>query len=327
MYIYSRSISDEPSNKNLFFSYKVEIFVVREAMAACVDNPTTQDTYMTSKSPCIYSTCNSVSQLIRLCKSKNLQNSSKISPQECSDQIWLKIREESESGITQEPILSNLYHSAILSHTSLESALSNLLAIKLCNADVSLSRDALNAVFSKALIEDTEIQCAIREDLRAIKDRDPACLSYTHCFLNFKGFLACQAHRLAHKLWLQGRSQLAVLIQNRVSEVFAVDIHPGARIGSGVVFDHGTGIVIGETAVIGNGVTVLHNVTLGGTGKGGGDRHPKIGDGVMIGAGAKVLGNIKVGENAKIGAGAVVLKDIPAGATAVGNPAKLVGRR
>ncbi|KAL8461657.1 hypothetical protein ACS0TY_032145 [Phlomoides rotata] len=295
-------------------------------MAACIDNSTIHNIYTTANSPCSSST--------RLCKSssslliaKCLKDSSKISPQECSDQIWLKIREESESGIIQEPILSNFYHSAILSHTSLESALSNLLSIKLCNTDVSLSSDALNAVFVKALIEDGEIQRSIRDDLRAVKDRDPACLSYTHCFLNFKGFLAIQAHRLGHKFWLQGRIQLAILIQNRVSQVFAVDIHPGATIGSGVVFDHGTGIVVGETAVIGKGVTVLHNVTLGGTGKGGGDRHPKIGDGVMIGAGVKVLGNIKVGENAKIGAGSVVLKDIPAGATAVGNPARLVGRR
>ncbi|KAL8504994.1 hypothetical protein ACS0TY_016261 [Phlomoides rotata] len=187
----------------------------------------------------------------------------------------------------------NFYHSAILSHTSLESALSNLLSIKLCNTDVSLSSDALNAVFLKALIEDREIQRSIRDDRRAVKDRDPASLSYTHCFLNFKGFLAIQAHRLGHKFWLHGWIQLAILIQNRVSEVFSVDNHPGAGIGSAVVFDHGTGIIIGETTIIRKGVMVLRNVTLGGTGKGGGDRHPKIGDGVMIGAGAKVLGNIK----------------------------------
>jgi serine O-acetyltransferase len=143
--------------------------------------------------------------------------------------------------------------------------------------------------------------------------------------LNFKGFLACQAHRVAHNLWSNGRKVLAVMIQNRVSEVFGVDIHPGAKIGSGILLDHATGIVVGETAVIGNDVSILHGVTLGGTGKAHGDRHPKIGDGVLIGAGTCILGNIKIGDGAKIGAGSVVIKDVPARTTVVGNPAKLVG--
>ena len=166
---------------------------------------------------------------------------------------------------------------------------------------------------------------SVKDNLKAVKERDPACINHVHCFLNFKGFLACQSHRVAHKLWLQGRKVLAVMIQNRVSEVFAVDIHPGAKIGSGILLDHATGLVVGETAVIGNNVSILHSVTLGGTGKASGDRHPKIGDGVLIGAGTCILGNIKVGECAKIGAGSVVIKDVPPRTTVVGNPAKLVG--
>ncbi|KAL2956288.1 hypothetical protein AAZX31_18G077000 [Glycine max] len=172
---------------------------------------------------------------------------------------------------------------------------------------------------------DDDIVGAVKDDLIAVKERDPACISYVHCLLNFKGFLACQAHRIAHKLWLQGRKVLALLIQNRVSEVFAVDIHPGAKIGRGILLDHATGLVVGETAVIGNNVSILHNVTLGGTGKASGDRHPKIGDGVLIGAGTCILGNIKIGDGAKIGACSVVLKEVPPRTTAVGNPARLVG--
>lgn len=262
------------------------------------------------------------------CYKKMINDSRRVNPElkvYSEDLIWLKMREEAAFDIMQEPILSNYYHSRILSHTSLERALANHLALKLCNAD--LSRAALCDVFLKALFEDTGIQSAIRDDLKAVRERDPACVSYVHCFLNFKGFLACQAYRLGHKFWIQGRTVLAFLIQNQVSEVFAMDIHPGAKIGPGIVFDHGTGVVIGETTVIGDNVTILHNVTLGGTGKVEGDRHPKIGDGVLIGAGAKVLGNVRIGEKAKIGAGSIVLKEIPAKATAVGNPARIVGSR
>ncbi|KAJ9568185.1 hypothetical protein OSB04_004151 [Centaurea solstitialis] len=235
----------------------------------------------------------------------------------------MMMKDEARSDIDQEPILSDYYFTSILSHHTMESALSNHLSIKLSSS--TLPSATLHDLFMGVLTEDQEIIKAVKDDLRAVKERDPACFSYVHCFLHFKGFLACQAHRVAHKLWSQNRKILALLIQNRVSEVLALDIHPGAKIGSGILLDHATGVVVGETAVIGDNVSILHNVTLGGTGKVGGDRHPKIGDGVLIGAGTCVLGNVRIGAGAKIGAGSVVLKDLPPRTTAVGNPAKLIG--
>ncbi|XP_055823283.1 serine acetyltransferase 1, chloroplastic-like [Solanum dulcamara] len=243
--------------------------------------------------------------------------------EEVGDELWLKMKEEARSDIDQEPILSSYYVSSILAHESMERALANHLSMKLSNSN--LPNTTLYDLFVGVLTEETDIIKSVKADLRAVKERDPACISYVHCFLNFKGFLACQAHRVAHKLWSKGRQILALLIQNRVSEVFDVDIHPGAKIGKGILLDHATGVVVGETAVIGNNVSILHNVTLGGTGKACGDRHPKIGDGVLIGAGTCVLGNVKIGDGAKIGAGSVVLKEVPARTTAVGNPARLLG--
>ncbi|CAK9182265.1 unnamed protein product [Ilex paraguariensis] len=306
-------------------------------MAACLDDSRNQTATIC---PCSadfrpVQNNNSLCRLIKFCRptvfklsSCNLvyqksKSSTKIVPHECDeDYIWLKIQEEALSSIEQEPILSKYFYSSILSHCSVESALANQLAIKLSNS--SLPTDTLYEIFFQLLSKDSSIRVAIRDDLKAVKERDPAWISYVHCFLNFKGFLACQAHRMAHNFWLQGRTVMALLIQNRVSEVFAVDIHPGAKIGRGILLDHATGIVIGETAVIGDNVSILHSVTLGGTGKVSGDRHPKIGDGVQIGAGTKILGNIKIGEGAKIGAGSVVLKEVPPKATAVGNPARII---
>ncbi|GAB2284754.1 Diamine acetyltransferase 1 [Dionaea muscipula] len=239
------------------------------------------------------------------------------------DDIWSKMIEEAKMDLEQEPILSHYYYNSILSHKSFEAALAGHLSSKLSSS--ILPSTTLFDLFTEVLSEEGEIIRAVKEDLKAVRERDPACVSYVHCFLNFKGFLACQAHRIAHRLWLQGRKVLALLIQNRVSEVFAVDIHPGARIGSGILFDHATGVVIGETAVIGDNVSILHNVTLGGTGKESGDRHPKIGHGVLIGAGTCVLGSVHVGDGAKIGAGSLVLKPVPPRTTAVGNPARLIG--
>ncbi|KZV51807.1 serine acetyltransferase 1, chloroplastic [Dorcoceras hygrometricum] len=309
-------------------------------MAACVDSSRNHATHHTASCSGTNPLCKIIT---RFCKPstpnldssrflnphayyKKVNDPRRVNPEEYSeDLIWPKIREEAAFDIRQEPMLSKFYHSTILSHTSLERALANHLALKLCNANIS--REALCDVFLKALLEDAEIQSAMRYDLKAVRERDPACVSYVHCFLNFKGFLACQAYRLAHKFWIQGRKVLAFLIQNQVSEVFAMDIHPGAKIGPGIVFDHGTGVVIGETTVIGKDVTIFHNVTLGGTGKAEGDRHPKIGNGVLVGAGAKVLGNVRIGDQAKIGAGSLVLKEVPPKATAVGNPARTVGSR
>ncbi|KAI3975440.1 hypothetical protein MKX01_021985 [Papaver californicum] len=194
---------------------------------------------------------------------------------------------------------------SILSHGSLESSLANQLTMKLSNSNLQTS--------------------ILYEIFLDIKERDPACISYVHYILNFKGFLAIQTHRITQKLWSQDRKTLAFLIQNRVSELFGVDIHPAAKIGHGILLDHATGVVSGETSVIGNNVSIIHNVTLGGTGNVCGDRHPKIEDGVLIGACCSILGNVRIGEGAKIGAGSFVVKDVAARTTSVGNPARLLG--
>lgn len=260
---------------------------------------------------------------VKFCRPNNFPDAAPRKPERTAADLWLQMKEEARAVVDQEPILSNYYFSSILSHDSMESGLANHISMKL--GDSSLPVDTLRHLFVGVLNDDREIMRAVCDDLLAVKERDPACIGYVHCFLNFKGFLACQAHRIGHNLWCNGRKILALLIQNRVSEVFAVDIHPGAKIGRGILLDHATGVVIGETAVIGNNVSILHNVTLGGTGKVSGDRHPKIEDGVLIGAGTCVLGNVRIEEGAKIGAGSVVLKQVPARTTAVGNPARLIG--
>jgi serine O-acetyltransferase len=238
--------------------------------------------------------------------------------------VWSQIKAEARLDAESEPALASYLYSTILSHSSLARSLSFHLGNKLCSSTLlsTLLYDLFLNTFSSS---DQSVISATISDLRAARHRDPACTSFSHCLLNYKGFLAIQSHRVAHRLWIQNRKTIALALHSRIADVFNVDIHPAAKIGKGVLLDHATGVVIGETAVVGNNVSILHHVTLGGTGKVGGDRHPKIGDGVLIGAGATVLGNVKIGVGAKIGAGSVVLIDVPARTTAVGNPARLVG--
>jgi len=240
-----------------------------------------------------------------------------------SDPIWDKIREETRLAASKEPILASFLHATILHHDELECALSFHLANQLDSP--SLSSMMLREIFLAAFTDDAEIRCGIRDDLVAVLERDSATDQLSLPFLYFKGFQALQTHRVGHWLWQQGRHSLALFLQSRMSSKFGVDIHPAARFGHGVMLDHGTGLVVGETAVVGNRVSILQSVTLGGTGKEDGDRHPKIGDGVLISAGAKILGNITVGEGAKVGAGSVVLKDVPPHTTVAGVPARVVG--
>ncbi|HTQ14965.1 MAG TPA: serine O-acetyltransferase [Rhizomicrobium sp.] len=239
------------------------------------------------------------------------------------DPIWSALRSQAEEIAQTERTLASFVHATILKHARLEDALSYHLATKIGNDDVSpmMARE----IFEEAMGADPAIGEAVRADLSAVYDRDPACHSHAQAFLFFKGFHALQGYRIAHWLWGQGRRPLAYFIQSRVSELFAVDIHPAARVGRGIFFDHATGIVIGETAVVDDDVSMLHGVTLGGTGKETGDRHPKIRRGVLLSAGAKVLGNIEVGEYSRVGAGSVVLKPVPAHCTVAGVPARNIG--
>lgn len=241
-----------------------------------------------------------------------------------ADPIWARIRSETEQHAQDEPLLASFLHASILHHGTLECALSFTLASQLDSPTASSL--LLREVMLEAFRDDAGIREAVRADLQAVVDRDSACHELYIPFLYFKGFHALQAQRVAHWLWGRGRNALALFFQNRVSVKFGVDIHPAATMGRGIMLDHATGLVIGETAVVGNNVSILQSVTLGGTGKDEGDRHPKIGDGVLISAGAKILGNINVGEGAKIGAGSVVLEDVPPHTTVVGVPAKSVGR-
>ena len=242
----------------------------------------------------------------------------------CIKQVtWDKIREEAVIMAAEEPMLASFFHSTILNHDSLRSALSFQLANKLASAVMPAM--VLREVIETALAAQPDILDAVAADICAVKDRDPAVRYYSTPLLYLKGFHALQGYRVAHWLWQQGRYSLATFLQNQISVVFSVDVHPAAQIGCGIMFDHATGIIIGETAVVENDVSILQNVTLGGTGKEHGDRHPKIREGVMIGAGAKVLGNIEVGCGAKIGAGSVVLQAVPPHTTVAGVPAREVG--
>jgi len=240
------------------------------------------------------------------------------------DPIWASIRAEAEEAAEQEPMLASFLYSVVLYHKRLEDALSFILASKL--ESTTLPALTLRDLIGKAVDSDPDIGVAIRADIDAFYTRDPACRFFSTPLLYFKGFHAIQAYRVAHYYWVQHRQPLALYMQSRISEVFAVDVHPGARLGKGIFFDHATSIVIGETAVVGDNFSMLHEVTLGGTGREAGDRHPKVGKGVLIGAGAKVLGNITIGEGAKIGSGSVVLEDVAPHSVVVGVPAKPVGQ-
>lgn len=239
------------------------------------------------------------------------------------DPVWMRLCDEAYEMVRNEPLLGGLVHSSILHHKSLDRALAFRFSLKLASAE--MSEQILREIADEALLQDPEIGQAARSDIMAVFERDPACHRFLQPVLFFKGFQAIQAYRVGHWLWRNGRKDLAYFVQMRVSEVFGVDIHPAASIGKGIMIDHAHSIVIGETAVVGDNVSMLHSVTLGGTGKVDGDRHPKIGNGVLIGAGAKVLGNITIGHCTRIAAGSVVLHDVPPCKTVAGVPARIIG--
>ena len=239
------------------------------------------------------------------------------------DPVWDRITEEAREAVRVEPLMGGLVHACILHHKSIEKALSYRIAAKLCSNEMSMV--ILREIADQAYAAQPDLIEAARADLVAVFERDPACHRLLQPILYFKGYQAMQAYRVGHWLWKNGQQDLAYFLQMRVSEIFGIDIHPNARIGKGIMIDHAHSIVIGETAVVGDNVSMLHSVTLGGTGKEEEDRHPKIADGVLIGAGAKVLGNIRVGNCSRIAAGSVVLTDVPPCTTVAGVPAKIVG--
>ncbi|WP_296761866.1 serine O-acetyltransferase [Sediminimonas sp.] len=239
------------------------------------------------------------------------------------DPVWDRILTEAEAAVADEPLLGGMIHSCILHHGAIDRALAYRNAMKLASGE--MSEQLIREICDAAYASEPALAMAARADIVAVYERDPACHRFLQPLLFFKGFQAVQAYRVAHWLWRQGRRDMAYFFQMRVSETFGVDIHPAARIGQGIMIDHAHSIVIGETAVVGDNVSMLHSVTLGGTGKDEEDRHPKIGDGVLIGAGAKVLGNISIGRCSRIAAGSVVLHDVPEKSTVAGVPAKVVG--
>src|SRR5213078_3337437 len=239
------------------------------------------------------------------------------------DPIWDRVRVEAEDIVRHEPELATFIYSTVLHHSRLEDAVIHRVADRLDHS--ALSGDLVRQTYDEALRDDPDLGNAFRADLVAVYDRDPATSRFIDPLLYFKGFHAIQTHRLAHWLWLKGRKDFALYLQSRSSAVFGTDINPNARIGRGIFLDHATGLVVGETAVIDDDVSILHGVTLGGTGKENEDRHPKIRRGVMIGAGAKILGNIEVGYCARVAAGSVVLKAVPPNTTVAGIPARVVG--
>lgn len=237
--------------------------------------------------------------------------------------LWAELRRDAERFAREEPVMAHIAEDFVLSRGSFAEALSARIAHKLSHTPDE--RRAFESLSREAFAESPQISVQAQNDMRATTERDPACDSVLTPFLWFKGFLALSAYRVAHHFWNAGRRHIALCFQSHVSETLSVDIHPAAKIGCGILLDHATGFVVGETAVIENNVSVLHAVTLGGTGKTRGERHPKVRSGVLIGAGAKILGNIEIGACAKVGAGSVVLENVPAHTTVAGVPAKIVG--
>lgn len=237
--------------------------------------------------------------------------------------IWRSIRDEALQSADSDKDMLPLLDALVLSRSSLVDALVGVLAYRL--ADSLWTREALESVMAACVARNATIFTHLEQDIRAVLDRDPACSRLLEPLLFFKGFHALQAHRIAHHLFEEGKKDLAYFLQSRMSSVFQMDIHPATQLGGGIFFDHGTGIVIGQTAVIEDDVSIMQNVTLGGTGKETGDRHPKVRRGVLVGAGAKVLGNIELGRCSRVAASSVVLDPVPAGATVAGIPAKIVG--
>jgi serine O-acetyltransferase len=239
------------------------------------------------------------------------------------DPVWSRIRQEAEAALRAEPAMATLFFTTVINQASFEAAVIHRVASRLAHA--ALTSDLIIQTFEEALAADRGLSEAFRADILAVVDRDPACSRFIEPLLYFKGFHAIQTHRLAHWLWNEGRRDLALYFQSRSSEVFQTDINPAARIGKGIFLDHATGLVVGQTAVIEDDVSILQGVTLGGTGKERGDRHPKIRRGVLLGAGAKVLGNIEVGQCARVASGSVVLQPVPRNTTVAGVPARVVG--
>jgi serine O-acetyltransferase len=247
-----------------------------------------------------------------------------IDPIQSVDPVWFQIQRDAEAIVRAEPTMASFVHGTVLNHERLEDAIVHRISERLDNHVVSA--EVIRCTFEEALADDVSISEAMRVDLGAVYDRDPACTRMIEPLLYFKGYHALQTHRLAHWLWDRGRNDFGLYLQSRSSEVFQTDIHPAVPIGRGIFLDHATGLVVGGTALIEDDVSILQDVTLGGTGKVEGDRHPKVRSGVLIGAGAKILGNIEVGRGSKVAAGSVVLHDVPPGSTVAGVPAKIIGQ-
>jgi serine O-acetyltransferase len=245
-----------------------------------------------------------------------------IDQQVLADALWARLRQEAKEAYARAPMLAPLFVDSILNQPSFEAAVFHRIAARLKNDVVGLG--VIVDAFNRARQDAPDIVLALRADIAAVVEKDPACERFIEPFLYFKGFHAIQTHRLAHWLWSTGERDFALYLQSRSSDVFQTDIHPAAVIGKGIFLDHATGLVVGETCHIDDDVSLLQNVTLGGTGKQAGDRHPKVRRGAMIGAGAKILGNIEVGANARVAAGSVVLHPVPANATVAGVPAKVI---